>query len=65
MLRARKGGLLPSLCLTQFPAVWIPADIFNTLEMALSAMEGADFHELLFLPLEMLICKARDLVVLY
>lgn len=64
MLRARKGVLLPSLCLTQFLAVWIPADISDTLKMVLRAMERVDFHELLSLPLEMLICKARGLVVL-
>lgn len=65
MLRARKGGLLLSPCLTQFPAIWIPADIFNTLKIALSTMERVDFHELLSLPLEILIFKARALVVLY
>lgn len=57
--------MLPSPFLTQFPAVWIPADIINTLKMALSIMERVDFHELLFLPLEILIFKARELVVLY
>lgn len=64
VLRARKGGLLPSLCLTGFPAVWF-AGLFNTLKVALSTMERVDFHEFLFLHLERLICKAREWVVLY
>lgn len=46
------------------PLSWIPSDIFNILKMVLSTMERVDFHELLSLPLEMLICKAREWVVL-
>ena len=37
----------------------------NTLKVSLSTTESIDFHILLFLHLEKLICKAREWVVLY